>query len=63
MDWADDNAICCQNEASKVFKYHERPTSVVRVVPGLAVCVFISSLNRRLEVLTANTEASDMDDE
>ncbi|RBR26986.1 uncharacterized protein FIESC28_00254 [Fusarium coffeatum] len=35
MDWADDNAICCQNEASKVFRYQERPTSVIRVVPGL----------------------------
>ncbi|KAH7174316.1 uncharacterized protein B0J16DRAFT_181133 [Fusarium flagelliforme] len=36
MDWANDNATCCQDEASKVFKYHERPTTVIRVVPGLA---------------------------
>ncbi|UZP45169.1 hypothetical protein NXS19_012981 [Fusarium pseudograminearum] len=35
MDWANDNAICCQNEISRVFKYEERPTRVVRVFPGL----------------------------
>ncbi|KAG5776935.1 hypothetical protein H9Q73_009390 [Fusarium xylarioides] len=28
MDWANDNAICCGHGSSRVFKYHERPTSV-----------------------------------
>jgi hypothetical protein len=60
MDWADDNAICCQNEASKVFRYQERPTSVIRVVPGLAVCTPLSSLRK---ILTARLEASGVDNE
>ncbi|KAF4456656.1 hypothetical protein F53441_1212 [Fusarium austroafricanum] len=33
MDWANDNAICCEHDFSTVFRYQERPTSVVRISP------------------------------
>ncbi|TVY74477.1 hypothetical protein Focb16_v004623 [Fusarium oxysporum f. sp. cubense] len=33
MDWANDNAICCEHEISKVFQYQERPSSVIRAFP------------------------------
>jgi hypothetical protein len=31
MDWANDNAICCENKQTNVFKYEERSASIVRV--------------------------------
>jgi hypothetical protein len=39
MDWANENAICCENGISNVFRYEERPTTVVWISSDTAVRV------------------------
>lgn len=52
MDWANDNAICCENKNTNVFKYEERSASIVRVFPDGKVSSTLSSWAQMADNIT-----------